>query len=155
MNYSCLSFSMAISVSLHLVLSFAHALPPGLSNFPLFTTGNFSNILYDDGGNPLWNISGEWIGNLPSIDKVNSKYVDAVFNANISIITTNSTQHNYSLNDFFLTNFSSISDMKIFNGTAVINADMDSLTVPVDITFTDEKIKSLELEPDVIVPTMK
>ncbi len=158
MNYLCLlSLIMIAMIYFYLISThFSYALPPGLSNFPYFSTGNFSNMQHDDSGNSLWNISGEWIGNLPSVDKVNSRYADTVFNANISIIMTNDTQkYHYSLADFFLIHFSSLNNTKIFNGTSILHANTKHIATPIEITLMEDEIQRVELEPDVVATIIR
>lgn len=129
-----------------------------------YTYGILSSIQNNENGDPFWIVSGNWRTNL--LDIANQSQTAAnqenmtgqgtsapVFNTSVRMINFNGTgEHTHSITNFALESVTMPNNMTtIFNGTSTANLREGPITdIPITITFTNEKVISIWLDPNKI-----
>jgi hypothetical protein len=129
-----------------------------------YTFGILASIQNDENGDPFWIVSGNWRTNL--LDIANQSQTAAsqenmtgqgtsapVFNTSVRMINLNGTgEHTHSITNFALESVTMPSNMTtIFNGMSTANfREGPIMDIPTTITFTNEKVISIWLDPNKI-----
>lgn len=127
--------------------------PPGGN----YTYGVLASVQNDESDEPFWIVSGNWRTNLLGITNQsqastleNISQQAPVFNTSVRMISFNGTgEHTHSITNFALENVTRPNNITtIFHGNSTANFRDGPITdIPTTITFTNDKVISIWLDP--------
>lgn len=118
-----------------------------------YTFGIITSIQNDEEGNPTWIVSGHWKSNLLNDTKTGPENEPSIFDTSFKMIKLDGTaEHTHTITNFTLTDRSDATNMTIIvNGNSTMSMpDGSIIDIPTDISFANNKVISISLDPSSI-----